>query len=95
MLHKQANTIPIEMYPQVPLKKIYDRVTQEKPELREYFPDYHEDYCPQWRFFWTMYLSVLPEKAEEELDRARKMRLSQMDERDDHIYMHPSFFDAY
>ena len=42
-----------------------------------------------------MYLSVLPEKAEEELDRARKMRLSQMDERDDHIYMHPSFFDAY
>lgn len=32
-----------------------------------------------------MYLSVLPEKAEEELDRARKMRLSQMDERDDHI----------
>ena len=95
VLHKQANTIPIELYPPDPIKKIYDHVLRSNPDFKDYFPDYYEEYCPQRRFFWTMYLTVLPEKAEAELEKARKMRLSKMDEREDHVWMEPKFFDAY
>ena len=40
-------------------------------------------------------MSVLPEEAEKALDKARRARLAQVNEEDDHIWMHPTFFDAY
>jgi hypothetical protein len=52
------------------IKGQYDTVIRRHPEFKEYFPDYHPEYVPQRKHFWTIYLSLFPEEAEEALDKA-------------------------
>lgn len=77
------------------IKGQYDTVIRRHPEFKEYFPDYHPEYVPQRKHFWTIYLSLFPEEAEEALDKAWAKKLKAEREEDTHVWMHPTFFESF
>lgn len=65
-----ANTVPVEDFPTMPIKELYDQIVQNKPEFRKYFPDYDASYCPPRKFFWAIYLTLHRVEAQELIEEA-------------------------
>jgi len=73
------------------MKTQYEGVCRKHPEFRDYFPDYEKDYAPQRKFFWSIYLTLFWDEAEETIDAARLRKLGSVNEDDLNITIHPSF----
>ena len=59
-----ANTMPVPNHSTLLMKNVYWKALEEDPWLKDYFPDYHPDYLPPWDFFWAVYKTKFPGKAQ-------------------------------
>jgi len=95
LTHKQANTLPLEDYPKVKLKAQYDRIVAKHPEMKLYFPDYVKEYCPQRKFFWTVYRSLFEDEAQAEIEKHRLEKMGAQNEADTHITISAKFYEEF
>ena len=59
--------------------------------MKEYFPDYSEDYLPPWSFFWAIFKTIFPKKAEAMIDAAIKEKLGLDEEAGNMIWISEDF----
>ncbi len=62
------------------MKKVYWKVLQAEPRMKDFFPDYDPEYVPPRSFFWAVYKTVNPWKAKELIDEAMKLKLNEQEE---------------
>lgn len=94
-MFKNANQQTIKDYPNFSIKVHYDKVCDDHVEFKDYFPDYHSDYIPQRKFFWTLYLSLFPDDAEADLEKYWARKLGQTNDEDTHFRMHVWFLEDF
>jgi len=56
--------MPVPKHVTLLMKNVYRKSLEEDPQLKDYFPDYHPDYLPPRDFFWAIYKTKFPGKAQ-------------------------------
>jgi len=63
--------------------------------MKLYFPDYVKEYCPQRKFFWTVYRSLFEDEAQAEIEKHRLEKMGAQNEADTHITISAKFYEEF